>query len=178
MTRQRNPYSDLPPTRFWRRSVASVERHLLDPVVSAKFTIGRADKVATAGSCFAQHIARKLQAAGFNYYVAETPPALPAEEARARGFGVFSARYGNLYTVRQLLQLFKRAHGRFAPREDHWLRPDGRFADPYRPNVEPGGYVDVAALREDRASHLQNVRAMFREADFFVFTLGLTEGWR
>ena len=178
MTRQRNPYSDLPPARFWRRSVSSVERHLLDPVVSAKFAIGRADKVATAGSCFAQHIARKLQASGFNYYIAEAPPAVPAEEARARGFGVFSARYGNIYTVRQLLQLFERAHGRFAPDEDHWQRPDGRFADPYRPNVEPGGFADIETLHADRAAHLEHVRSMFRETDFFVFTLGLTEGWR
>jgi hypothetical protein len=178
MSRPRNPYADLPPQRFWRRSVSTVERHLLDPVVAARFTIARQDKVATAGSCFAQHIARKLQAAGFNYFVAERPADATAEQARAMGYGVFSARFGNLYTVRQLLQLFQRSHGLYAPAEDHWQRPDGRYADPYRPNVEEGGFASVDALHADRESHLAAVRTMFREADVFVFTLGLTEGWR
>ena len=178
MTKQRNPYSDLPASRFWRRSVSGVERHLLDPVVSAKFTIGREDRVATAGSCFAQHIARNLQAMGFNYFVAEAPEGLDPAQARAQGYGVFSARFGNIYTTRQLLQLFQRAHGMFAPTEDHWLRPDGHYADPYRPNVEERGFATLEDLREDRARHLEAVRRMFREAEVFVFTLGLTEGWR
>jgi hypothetical protein len=178
MNKTRNPYTGLPRAQFWRRSVSTVERHLLDPVVSTKFTIGKDQKVATAGSCFAQHIARKLQATGFNYFVAEQPQGMSPEQARTMGYGVFSARYGNIYTARQLLQLYERAHGRFAPLEDHWLRPDGRFADPYRPNVEPGGFASLEALHDDRAVHLQHVRAMFRETDFFIFTLGLTEGWR
>jgi hypothetical protein len=178
MSRPRIPYADLSPAHVWRRGVSTVGRHLLDPVVAARFTIGRQDKVATAGSCFAQHIARKLQAAGFNYFIAERLRGATPEQARARGYGVFSARFGNLYTVRQLLQLFERAHGSFAPAEDHWLRPDGRYADPYRPNVEDGGFATLDALQADRASHLAAVREMFREADVFVFTLGLTEGWR
>jgi hypothetical protein len=174
----KNPYSALPDTRFWRRSVSSVERHLLDPVVCPRFTIRPDDRVATAGSCFAQHIARKLKASGFGYFVPEWPEGLSSADARARGYGVFSARFGNIYTVRQLLQLFQRAHGMFDPVESHWLRPDGRFADPYRPNVEPDGFATVAALHEDRASHLAKVREMFQRADVFIFTLGLTEGWR
>jgi hypothetical protein len=178
MSHPRNPYADLSPAHFWRRAVSTVERHLLDPVVAARFTIGRQDKVATAGSCFAQHIARKLQAAGFNYFIAERLRGATPEQARARGYGVFSARFGNLYTVRQLLQLFQRAHGDWMPAEDHWIRPDGHYADPYRPNVEEGGFTTLDALHADRASHLAAVREMFGQANVFVFTLGLTEGWR
>jgi hypothetical protein len=65
--------------------------------------------------------AHRPQAAGdgFNYFVAEQAQGLSPEQARANGYGVFSARYGNIYTVRQLLQLFERAHGHFAPVEDH-----------------------------------------------------------
>jgi hypothetical protein len=178
MNKRLNPYAGLPRARFWRRSVSTVERHLLDPVVSTKFTIGKNQRVATAGSCFAQNIARKLQATGFNYFVAEQPPGLSPEQARTSGYGVFSARYGNIYTVRQLLQLYERAYGHLSPVEDYWLRPDGRFADPYRPNVEPDGFPTIEALQHDRSAHLARVRAMFEEMDFFVFTLGLTEAWR
>jgi hypothetical protein len=173
-----NPYKGLDDYRFWRRSVANVERHLLDPVVAPRFRIGAQDRVATAGSCFAQHIARRLQAVGFNYFIAEDEPALDAAARRARNYGIFSARFGNLYTARQLLQLLRRAYGRFAPAETAWVRPDGRLADPFRPNIEPEGFADLAALEADREQHFAAVRRMFEQADVFVFTMGLTEGWR
>lgn len=174
-----NPYRGLGDSHFWRRAVSSVERHLLDPVVATKFRIGSGQSVATAGSCFAQHIARKLKSIGFNYMVAEGgDDGLDPQRAKARNYGVFSARYGNIYTARQLLQLFRRAHGSFAPIEDAWTRPDGRHADPFRPNIEPDGFASIEMLRGDREQHLRKVRGMFASADVFVFTMGLTEGWR
>lgn len=178
MSKSRNPYSGLGDAHFWRRAVSRVERHLLDPVLSTGFRIAREDRVATAGSCFAQHISRRLGRAGFNYQVVETGEGLPEAERKARNYGVFSARYGNIYNTRQLLQLFRRAHGGFTPADDHWLRPDGRHADPFRPNIEPGGFASLDDLRADRERHLEAVRRMFASADVFVFTLGLTEGWR
>lgn len=179
MTAAGNPYQGLDDSHFWRRAVSRIERHLVDPVVATRFQIGSAQQVATAGSCFAQHIARKLRAIGFNYLVAERGDEdLDPRLALARNYGVFSARYGNIYTARQLLQLFRRAHGDFAPAEDAWTRPDGRLADPFRPNIEPDGFADIDALHADRALHLQRVREMFASADVFVFTMGLTEGWR
>lgn len=173
-----NLYSDLPDTSYWRRSVSRVDRHLLDPVVASKFRITRGQAVATAGSCFAQHIARKLRAMDFNYLVAEKGDGLDPETALRHGYGVFSARFGNIYTARQLLQLYQRAYGIFEPKEDVWQRPDGRYADPFRPNVEPDGFASAEALRADRQAHLAQVRDMFATADVFVFTMGLTEGWR
>ena len=81
-----NPYRSLPAHHFWRKAVSSVERHLLDPVVEPKFVISGTDRVATAGSCFAQHISRRLQAIEFNYYVTEDEASLTAEERRRRNF--------------------------------------------------------------------------------------------
>lgn len=172
-------YAALPPHNYWRRAVAQVAPAEVDPVGAAAFTIDRSTRVASAGSCFAQHISRRLRRGGFNYLVAEAPPPeLDPVAADRRGFGVFSARYGNLYTARQLLQLFDRAHGRLVPEEEPWLRPDGRYADPFRPEIEPGGYADPDALLRDREAHLAAVRSMFATLDVLVFTLGLTECWR
>jgi hypothetical protein len=173
-----NPYKGLPDHQFWRRAVAGVERHRLDPVVRPKFRIAADDKVATAGSCFAQHISRRLQAIDFNYFVAEDAPQLDAGARRARNYGTFSARFGNLYTARQLRQLLERAYGRFQPAESAWRRPDGRIADPFRPNIEPDGFADEAALHADREAHFAAVRRMFEDSAVFVFTMGLTVGWR
>ena len=72
------PYGDLPDTSFWRRAVATRPAREVDPIVQVKFGISPTDKVATAGSCFAQHIARYLSRSSFGYFVAEPGhPILP-----------------------------------------------------------------------------------------------------
>ena len=174
----RHPYADLPSERFWRRSVAGVDRHAFDPVVQARFRIGAQAPVATAGSCFAQHISRKLQALGYNYLQREAGEGLGDATRKAGQYGLFSARYGNLYTARQLLQLFQRAYGRFAPVESAWQRSDGAWADPFRPSIEASGFATPEAMLADRQAHLAAVREVFERCELFVFTLGLTEGWR
>jgi hypothetical protein len=173
-----HPYRSLPDSAFWRRSVVAAGEKV-DPIAGPFVRIARTDKVATAGSCFAQHVARHLAAAGFNYLVTESAhPIVPAEAARAAGYGIYSARYGNIYTTLQLVQLFDRAYGRFAPVEDVWPAPEGTgVVDPFRPTIQPGGFASEAELRADRAQHLARVREMFETLDILVFTLGLTEAW-
>ncbi|PZR51586.1 MAG: GSCFA domain-containing protein [Stutzerimonas stutzeri] len=136
-------------------------------------------RVATAGSCFEQHIARHLKGSGYNYYIAEAGhPIIPEAVRAAQNYGLFSARYGNIYTARQLWQIFERAYGRFTPAEDHWQEGEDCFLDPFRPTTQPGGYVSLDELHADREQHLAAVRTMFETLDVFVFTLGLTECWR
>jgi GSCFA family/Polysaccharide biosynthesis enzyme WcbI len=174
-----SPYADLPAERFWRRAVERVIASDVDPVGTPPFRIGRSVRIATAGSCFAQSMSRVLARAGYEHFVAEPPPdGMPPEQARVAGYGVFSVRCGNVYTARQLLQLFDRAYGTLVPRDRVWLRPDGRYADPFRPLIEPEGFAcadDVLAARE---LHLAAVRTMFERLDVLIFTLGLTEAWR
>lgn len=175
-----NPYASAPKVQFWKASVASVQPGELDPVVSPRFQISPEDKVATAGSCFAQHIARTLKSSGFNYFVPESAPAGMSDEvAHALNYGVFSARFGNIYTVKQLRQLIERVEGEFVPRLSAWeSRSAGRVVDPFRPQIVPEGFEDEESLLAARDEHFAAVRAMLREMDVFVFTLGLTEGWR
>jgi hypothetical protein len=172
-----NPYKGLPDHRFWSRSVAKVAPDRVDPVVRTSFKITPDMQVATAGSCFAQHIARTLSRSGYNYFVPEAGEALGETARKRRNFGVFSARYGNLYTTRQLLQLFDRAYGAFTPQDTHWPDGSGGFVDPFRPQIEPDGFDSVEALEASRAEHFAFVRQMFETLDVFVFTLGLTESW-
>lgn len=174
-----NPYAGVDKVQFWKNSVARPQPEDLDPVVNPKFGITLQDKVATAGSCFAQHIARTLKASGFHYYVPESAPEdMDEDEAKARNYSVYSARFGNIYTVRQLLQLIERVEGAYHPEETTWPGKTGGFVDPYRPQIEPESYADESALQASRDMHFAAVREMLREMDVFVFTLGLTEGWR
>jgi hypothetical protein len=172
------PYRSLPDHAYWRRSVAEVPAAEVDPILSAPFKVARTDRVATAGSCFAQHVARYLAKGGFTYFVPErAPPFFNEALAHKFGYGVFSARFGNIYTTRQLVQLFDRAFGDFSPAEDCWPDPSGGVLDPFRPTIQPKPFISEAELREDRRHHLAFVRQMFIELDVFVFTLGLTETW-
>ncbi|GJD50622.1 hypothetical protein OPKNFCMD_3365 [Methylobacterium crusticola] len=173
-----HPYRRLRDRAFWSRSVAGVAPAAIDPVGRFDLRIGPGDRVATAGSCFAQHIARHLDRAGFTHHVTEPAhPILARRVARERQYGLFSARYGNIYTARQLHQLVARAYGRFRPAEDVWIEADGRVLDPFRPTIEPGGFASEAEMRADRRQHLAAVRGMLETLDVLVFTLGLTECW-
>ena len=158
----------LPDSAVWRRAMPDGPAGF-DPVTAPRFRIG--GRVAAIGSCFAQHVSRTLAAEGLPPLVTEAGPA-------ERQFGVYPARFGNIYTPRQLLQLFQRAYGLFEPAQDAWHDAQGRVLDPFRPRVEPGGFASLDALAEDRTRHLAAVRRMFEECDALILTLGLTEGWR
>lgn len=171
-----NPYKKQPGWAFWSRAVARPSPEAVNPGDGLRAVIAPETRVATAGSCFAQHVARAMVQGGLTYYVAEPAPAdMDAETAEARGYGLFSARYGNIYSTRQLLQLIRRAYGSFTPAETAWP-VEGGFVDPFRPNIGET-FPSVAALEAARAEHLAHVRRMFETLDVFVFTLGLTEGW-
>ena len=162
---------------WWKKSVAKIPSQI-NPIVAPKFRIDRQTKIATAGSCFAQYLSRHLQRGQHNFYVAEAAPGLlNPEEARAYHYGLFSARYGNIYTSRGLLQLLKRAFDLWHSCEPAWQDDTGRFIDPLRPLVQPGGYISIDEMAHDRKNHLAAVRAMIENLEVSVFTLGLTELW-
>ncbi len=173
-----HPYKTAPASSFWRQAVATPAMADVDPVLAGKFKVAPTDKVATAGSCFAQHLARHIAAAGFSYLVTERAhsmfdPAMAADY----NYGTFTARFGNVYTTRQLLQLLHRAYGLFIPAQSEWIEADGTWIDPFRPQIQPGGFENGAEYRADRQAHFAAIRRMVEELDVFVFTLGLTEAW-
>jgi hypothetical protein len=173
----RNPYRTKSKKCMWRKSVSGINPLYLAPLKDVNPIIDETTKVATAGSCFAQHIARTLVKNALNYYVAEKPPtAMSKQQSEELGYDLFSARFGNVYTARQLLQLIKRAYGMFEPEEYVWLSKSGNYIDPFRPNIGEEFISDNDVITQ-RKSHLLAVREMFENLDVFVFTLGLTESW-
>lgn len=173
-----NPYDGLPAICFWSKAVTWPARGHVDPVTNSP-TIARTDKIATMGSCFAQHISRHLQRAGLPYLITEaSPQGMDPDEARRKGYGLFSARYGNVYTARQAVQLFDRAFGLFAPADDVWEDRNGRLVDAFRPTIEPEGFSSCEQVRSEARRHLECVRRVFLDCDWLIVTLGLTESWR
>lgn len=173
-----HPYASLQESSFWRTAVAERSPFSISGLYRKKFRISGDDRIATAGSCFAQHIGHRLKVSGFRYVDLEPGPGkLPGAVRRKFGYGIYSARYGNIYTAKQLLQLYLRAYGRFKPVDDVWVR-DGRYFDAFRPGVEPGGFASLIELEAAREHTNYCVRRIFERCQVFVFTFGLTETWR
>ncbi|KIC17308.1 GSCFA domain-containing protein [Leisingera sp. ANG-Vp] len=173
-----SPYENVPVHGFWRSGVAEQNPLEFKGLYKRKFRIRRSQTIATAGSCFAQHIARHLRARKFNVPDYEPAPrGMRAELARKYQFGIYSCRYGNIYTAAQLLQLAREAFGHMVPSDRVWER-DGRYFDAQRPNAEPEGFENPEQVLEARKRHLESVRQMLLEMDIFVFTFGLTESWQ
>jgi GSCFA family len=177
MTKPVHPYRNLPSRQYWTASVASVPLVEFDPIGDVRFRIDADTRVATAGSCFAQHISRFLAGGGYRFHVTESGEGLSPEDASARQYGLYSARYGNIYTARQLVQLTEEALGLRTPVEACWRTAEGRFVDAFRPQVEPGGFATETEVLDARRRHIDAVKRLLETADVFVFTLGLTEAW-
>jgi hypothetical protein len=170
-----HPYKSAPDRAFWKRGFqpgweASVFDNDLPLIL-------RGEKVMSAGSCFAANIIPFLEKAGFHYIRRDVAPASLSSVAEDHfNYSRFSASYGNIYTVGQATQLLKRALGRFWPKEDRWIIDCNLIVDPFRPALR---YPAVSEREFDllTAQHLANVLQAVRNADVFIFTLGLTEGW-
>lgn len=173
-----HPYSKLPDRNFWKHTVATRSWTELFREERGRFSISPSERVATAGSCFAQRISRLLRDSGCNFAEFESAHPLMLEaEALKLGYGRFSARYGNIYTTRQLKQLVDEAFEVTAAEPKIALAKNGRFIDLRRPYINEVGFDSEEEACADRRYHLACVRRMFTESDIFVFTLGLTEAW-
>jgi hypothetical protein len=151
----------------------------INPHVSSSLKITSATRVGSGGSCFAQHLSAALRARGYDYFVTEAaPPFLSGEAAKNNNYDIYSARYGNLYTPLQWLQLMQRAIGLFLPEDQFWPDGKGRYYDLLRPRISPRGFASLPELQADVRYHLGAVKTLFEKVDVFVFTLGLTEAWQ
>lgn len=173
-----HPYKELPDKSFWKTGVSSLDPDEISDVWLPKFPFDKEHKVATAGSCFAQHFSRSLTKWGYTWFDAEPAPQSfdNADLNKAFNYGVFSFRTGNIYTAGLLRQWVFWALGLETPPDEYWVIGE-RIYDPFRPVVEPEGFASVKEMRESRRATFRAIRKVVMNADRFVFTLGLTEAW-
>ncbi|MEL7100022.1 MAG: GSCFA domain-containing protein [Pseudomonadota bacterium] len=172
------PYSAQPPSAFWKNCRQS-DDFLSGDLFRPKRQLVGGDRIATAGSCFAQNIGGYIRRSSLKLVDTEpSPEEMPEDVARRFGYGLFSARYGNVYTARQLRQLLSDCVTGAVHKAAIWKGPGGAVFDGLRPGTEPEGYGSIDELIAHRREHLTRVRAIFAEADVFIFTLGLTEAWQ
>lgn len=175
-----NPYIDLPDSSYWKLAVVDRSADTVNDFYSRRFSI-QGKTIATAGSCFAQEIAKELRRNGFNVLDKEpiTDDQREISDPSQYGYGLYSARHGNIYTTPQLLQLAKEATGLANYDQEAYIwEKAGRYYDAFRPNIEPNGFETKEEVESSRKLHVKKFREVLESADIFVFTLGLTETWR
>jgi hypothetical protein len=171
-----NPYAGRHASAFWQSGVARASRPVPEDLYRPKWQITKATQIATAGSCFAQHIGRRLSAARFAVMDVEPAPKLfPTERLQEFNYGVYSARYGNIYTARQLRQLVTEVID--GPVRNIVWESNGGYVDALRPQIEPEPYATFDLVRVHRERHIQRIRTILETVDLLVFTFGLTEAW-
>ncbi len=172
-----NPYTGLNERAYWRTAVAARSPFDISQLWTPKFLIDPADAVCTYGSCFAQHIGKALKARGFSWHIAESTPAgCPNSVGITFGYGIFSARTGNIYTTSLLRQWLSWATGDVSVPLEVWQDKD-RYVDPFRPAIEPRGFAAVDELRASRQFAIDCFAKSIADSKYLVFTLGLTESW-
>lgn len=172
-----SPYQGLPASAFWRSAMRDPNDATIADLYRPKFDLSPQTRLMTAGSCFAQHMHRALTRAGWSVIQAEDMTDILSSAMRQRyGYNTYSARYGNLYTARQLRQLIEDALSD-APRPAlAWPKGAG-FVDALRPAVELDGLASPEDVQIARTEHLAALRDVLERADVIIFTLGLTECW-
>ena len=176
-TFMKHPYEMKDDKAFWKYGTIGNGAGSLQQLYEPKWKLAKTSKVLTAGSCFAQYVGRHLKLAGVN--VIDTEPApkyLPEEKKASYGYELYSARYGNIYTVRQLRELLEEVIEGPFEKSVIWQEGD-TFIDALRPSIEPHGFSSAETLLYHRKVHLAAIEKAVKEADTIVFTLGLTEAW-
>ena len=172
-----NPYENLQDKAFWKLAVADKSMLDIEQIWEPKHNILQTDKIVTFGSCFAQHIGNALRGRGYNWFTSEPPPReCDALIARKYGYNYFSARTGNIYTTSLLKQWTEWALDLNKIPSEHWEN-DGRTYDPFRPTIEPNGFISKQEMKLSRDQTVKAFKECIESADHFVFTLGLTESW-
>ncbi len=173
-----NPYQDLEEEKFWKTGVSALGvGDCFGNIWKPKYSISKKTKIITAGSCFAQNISRWLTANGYSWLETETAPEDNSSEVnKAEGYGVFSFRTGNIYTPALLRQWLAQSIDEIDIIDEVFYQ-DGKYVDPFRPQIPLGGYETIRELENDRLKTLLAIKEAVSQADVFIFTLGLTEAW-
>jgi hypothetical protein len=169
-----NPYENQPSKAFWSRSV-SKNFNPIELIDLEEPLLKSDDLVTSAGSCFASNLIPYLDAAGIQYIRTEELPKIFEQMGQNLGYANFSAAYGNVYTARQLRQLYERALGVFKP-TDYFEISGSSVIDLLRPGLRFKS-ESLEELEFVTSNHLLRTRIAFESANVFVFTLGLTEAW-
>ncbi|MCC3859687.1 GSCFA domain-containing protein [Pseudemcibacter aquimaris] len=163
---KKNPYSNLPDNRFWKTGVKERQpQQFYEDLWKPKFKIKKQSNIVAAGSCFAQHVGKWLSDKGYSFYASSLD-----------SLHNFSFAFGNIYTCALLRELLEAALGK-CDLSNIVHQENGRWFDLLRPVFNEDGYESKDALVASREEAFGEMLESIKNAEVFIFTLGLTESW-
>ena len=168
-----HPYSALPSSSYWRRSIEGRTLGLVDPILRTAIKINQRTKVATAGSCFAQRL-------GVNWPDFNSM-SFVRNQRRPKTLTIPSTEFfrgvrEHLHNSPAAAAVVSRVRHLQAARSNVAHRT-GRFLDPFRPGLREDGFSSSKEVLALQQRHFASVRQLFEQADVLIYTLGLTETW-
>ena len=174
---KRHPYGYIPARQIWKKSLGGRTPFEIEGLWQPKFLVDRSDSFSTYGSCFAQRFSAQLLANDFDWVNTERPPTgMSKSTAQKFNYGIYSSRTQNIYTPTMLQQWLSWSFDKSQIPEELFAQPNG-YVDPFRPTVEPDGFVSGIEARDSREFAVEMFRDSILKSSIFVFTLGLTERW-
>jgi hypothetical protein len=163
------PYSLKGDKSFWKTAVAELKlgTENFNELHQLSFS-KRTTRIASMGSCFAQHVGKWLIHGGFNFKTSQL------ERQQISSFA-----FGNIYTPRCFLQWLDLAESNENVSDDSGIAVEkDRFFDLLRPNFNVEGFDSHEALKAARVAATNELKEIIKETDVLVFTLGLVEAWQ
>ena len=173
-----HPYENLEDHHFWKTGVVTKATNELNSIVPSNIkTLFESKRIVSAGSCFAENIARELKKRKLNYLDYEQCIREDQSDPDEKfGYNRFSARYGNIYTTIQLKELLEESLGLRENSTIIWQR-ESMYFDALRPSIHLENNTDANIIKKSRIMHLKAINKLLHDCEVFVFTLGLTEYW-
>lgn len=136
--------------------------------------------IGSAGSCFAQEIAKVFQEENYNYVVTERNDdpnngIMVDNYECGDKYAIACANYGILFNTPSFRQLAERAFGVKPTKKLLFQSNEGYWVDPYRENVV---FTSKQAYADDYQLHLDATRKALEQSKVFIITLGLNECWQ
>lgn len=162
------PYKYKENKHFWRTGVADVK--LGHELVQSlhDIAIEQEDvKIASIGSCFAQHVGHWLIS---NNY--------PFSQSKLDAARTSSFAFGNIYTPKCFLQWLNH-DAKVCHRFDiYHCQKTGNYFDLLRPTLNEAGFISKEELLSQRENAKSELYETLRTCNVLIFTLGLTEAWK
>ncbi len=168
LTMKKSPYETQPEKSFWRTGMTQIDlgNELFQSLSELQFTDENI-KIASVGSCFAQHVGRWLISNGFKFSQSDL------DTQRESSFA-----FGNIYTPKCLLQWLNYDQDDQLRFTVYFNKDTQRYHDLLRPTVHENGFLSEEALIAARHDAKGELYHTIKNCDVLIFTLGLTEAWK
>jgi hypothetical protein len=150
--------------------------------IETDLRLSKSNKIISIGSCFAREIKRVLMEKDYNYLTGETEKTCFVNQELFKGDAGrpktdhSSIAWERVYHTHTFNQIVQYSFGKEYNRLKEFKSGSKYYvADLLRSRIV---YRDMQTATEDVTDHIEQSKKMFMDAEYLIFTMGLTEIWK